>query len=425
MIRPTLVAVAAPAVVATDTALMTATRTGGPPPWVTAPGYAALAVALVWWSRRAPAGAFAATVVVSVLPGAYALLLWSGYRAGHAPATRTGTAITAGAACGGLAAQLALRPAGVGIATVVTAYLVFVAMPLLVGRHQAQHDRLVAVLSQRNRQLVRRQELLAERERLAERLRIARDMHDSLGGRLSLVSVQAAALEVADLPPAQRDGVRRLAGTARGAVDDLHELVGALRGTEEAPPPEPGPAAVERVVAEFREAGVPVVLSGGGEPLELTDAGWRAAHRVVQEGLTNAVKHAAGRPVTVTLDWEGDAALLTVVTRGPAGPDRGPAPRAGHGLAGLGERVRHAGGLLDHGPTGDGFRLLAMLPARRPDTADGPGARTVAPGDLDGAGPVPPLPPLPGDTVRSVAQGIAVAVLVFVVVPGSLMLGVR
>ncbi|MFE9660403.1 histidine kinase [Streptomyces sp. NPDC005955] len=424
MIRPILAAVAAPAVVATDTLLLTAAHLGGPSRWVTVPGYAALAVALVWWGRRAPAAAFAATVVVSVVPGAYTLLLWSGYRAGHAPATRAGTAITVGAACGGLAAQLALRAAGVGIATVVTGYLVFVAMPLLVGRHQAQHDQLVAALSQRNRQLVRRQELLAERERLAERLRIARDMHDSLGGRLSLVSVQAAALEVADLPPAQRDGVRRLAGSARGAVDDLHELVGALRGAEEASP-EPGPAAVERVVAEFREAGVPVVLSGGGEPLELTDAGWRAAYRVVQEGLTNAVKHAAGQPVTVAFDWEGDAALLTVVSRGATGPDRGTAPGAGHGLAGLRERVRHAGGLLDHGPTGDGFRLLAMLPARRPDAEDGRGVRSVAAGDVDLDGPVPPWSAVPDGTVRSVVQGVAVAVLVFVVVPGSLMLGVR
>jgi signal transduction histidine kinase len=409
MIRPpsaVLRVLGALLVAAVDTVLVLAAHPGAVPWWAAACGYALLAVG----GRRAPIAVF--TVVLSLFAAfsaAYAVLLWSGYRAGRASATRAGDAVVLGAVCGGLAAQLVVAPAGAGAAPIVTGYLVFVAMPLLVGRHQAQHELLVAALSQRNRQLVRRQELLAERERLAERLRIARDMHDALGQRLGLVSVQAAALEVADPPAEHREAIGRLARATRAAVDELHELVGALRGHEEPAPAarDAGTAGLAGLAAEFREAGVPVELSCTGEPAELTEEGWRAAHRVVQEGLTNAVKHAPGRAVTVSLAWEGDAALLTVLSRGPLRTP-GAAGTAGHGLAGLRERVHGVGGLLDHGPVPEGFRLWAMLPARQedgPEPAAGPGG----PG---------------GRPVRLAVQGLAAGLLLFVLVPGCMLVGV-
>ncbi|WP_329561437.1 histidine kinase [Streptomyces uncialis] len=434
MIAPLL---AAFAVITTDTAVLAARLPGDPPSWAGLLGTSVLLTGVVLLSRRSPVGAFVtALLLFSLLPAVFALLLWTGYAAGRALVTRGGTAVTAGAACGGLAVQLLAAPDDAGITQLVTAYLVFVAMPLLVGRHQAQHDQLVDALSQRNEELLRRQELLAERERLAERLRIARDMHDSLGQRLSLVSVQAAALEVTDLPPDRRDGVRQLARTTRAAMDELHELVGALRGTEDPGRPAPGPAGIERLVADFRTAGLPVELSRTGRPVPLPDATWRTAYRVVQEGLTNAAKHAGGRPAEVALVWERDALLLTVVTpEGPGAAATAVRPSGpGHGLVGLGERVRQAGGLLDHGPHGGGFRLLAMLPAGegpppgsdRQDAPYGPAGEGVGGGRTRERG----FPYGPGgdgreSTARVAVRGVAAAVLVLVVLPAGFLLGVR
>lgn len=441
MIAPLL---AAFAVVTTDTAVLASRLPGDPPSWAALLGASALVTGVVLLSRRSPVGAFVtALLLFSLLPAVFALLLWTGYAAGRALVTRGGTAVTAGAACGGLAVQLLSAPADAGITQLVTAYLVFVAMPLLVGRHQAQHDQLVDALSQRNEELLRRQELLAERERLAERLRIARDMHDSLGQRLSLVSVQAAALEVTDLPSDRRDGVRQLARTTRAAMDELHELVGALRGTEDPGRPAVAPrgteaaghlAGIERLVADFRAAGLPVELSRTGNPVPLPDATWQAAYRVVQEGLTNAAKHAGGRSAEVAVVWERDALLLTVVT--PRGPGAAAAVRPsgpGHGLVGLGERVRQAGGLLDHGPYGGGFRLLAMLPAGQ-GPPPGPARQDAPPGaaGTGGGGRTREwdVPHGPGgdsreSTARVAVRGVAAAVLVLVVLPAGFLLGVR
>jgi signal transduction histidine kinase len=261
----------------------------------------------------------------------------------------------------------------------------------------AQHDRLVSVLRQRNRELEGRRELVAAQERLHERLRIARDMHDSLGQRLSLVSVQAAALEVSDLPGPQRVQVGQLAQAARGALAELHEVVGALRRE-----PASGPAGLAEVgalVDEFVAAGVPVTRHEDGPAGSLAGSGGQAAYRVVQEGLTNAARHAAGAPVTVRLRWEPDALLVTVTNPAP-----GPARPAGHGLTGLAERIELAGGLLEHRHGDGGFRLVAMLPTLVPE-----------PTELDD----------PTTRRRSLVLGVVTAVLMFVVLPAGLLLGVR
>ncbi|MGO4423930.1 sensor histidine kinase, partial [Streptomyces sp. MCAF7] len=290
----------AAAVVVADTALFVAAHHGGPLPWV-AVVYALAVAGVVVLGERAPAAAFTAALLLAALTGgSYVLLLWAGYGAGSRAPMGRDTAQVAGGVLGWLAVRLLAWPTDPpAVPQLASIFVVFVALPLLVGRYLAQHRRLVAELGRRNRRLRRERELLAERERLRERLRIARDMHDSLGHRLSLVSVQAAALEVAELPSAQREAVRQLAGTARGAMDELHELVGALRGTDETAGRAPGAEAIDEVVAEFRAAGVPVTLRrGGGKPRPLPPAAGEAVYRVVEEGLTNAAKHAPGRPVT-------------------------------------------------------------------------------------------------------------------------------
>ncbi|MGI5225617.1 sensor histidine kinase [Actinoallomurus sp. CA-142502] len=354
----------------------------------------ALVIAL---SHRMPVAAFTIALgfVVSA-GGGYVLLLWTAYQAGRRVVSRAGTAAVVGAALGGLAGRLLVRPPEPrSIPAFVCAYVVFVALPLLVGRYLAQHERLLSALDRNNRRLRRERELLAERERLRERLRIARDMHDSLGHRLSLVTIQASALEVS-VPPAQREAVRRLGAAASDAVDELHALLGTLRGEEGR---SQGAAAIEEVVAEFRSAGLPVTSRRLGEPRAVDAEAGQAAYRVVQEGLTNASRHAPGRPVTVSLAWEPDGLLVTVVN-----PVAGQvADGAGHGLTGLDERVRAAGGFLDHRTENGEFRLVAMLPL----AAETEGAETPVPG-----------------AARTALLGFATAALMFVVLPMSMLVGV-
>ncbi|WP_213451715.1 sensor histidine kinase [Rhizomonospora bruguierae] len=380
------------AVVAAEAVLLAGVHDGAVPA-VAMVAYAAGVALLVGAGRRWPYAAFGGAIVLGALTGAgYALLIWSAYRAGRRVASRRDAAVAAGLAAGGLGAVLARAPDPRLLPQFATAYLVFVALPLLTGRYVAQQERLVTALDRSNRHLRRERELLGERERLRERLRIARDMHDSLGRRLSLVSMQAAALEVAALPQAHRAAARRLAEAARDAAAELYDVVGALRAAEP-----PGPDRIPALVAEYRAAGVPVTLHRRGTPVDLSMLAGEAAYRAVEEGVTNAAKHAPGRPVEVRLAWEADALLLTVTN--PLGDGTGAG--SGQGLRGLGERMSAAGGLLDHRRAGGEFRLGAMLPAAAPA----------------------PDPDLPGGRLRTTAVGVAAACLMFVVLPAGLLLG--
>jgi signal transduction histidine kinase len=378
------------AVVAVDAAILAAGQPGLA--WM---GVLFAVAALVTY--RTPVAGFAAALALNAVTGvAYLLMLWTAFRAGRAvggrrdpkresrgngprPRWRTsaerrsvvGAVAAVGAAAGGLALLLAMRPADPrAIPQLIATHLVFVALPLLAGGYLAQQERLAAAL--------------ADQARLGERLRIARDMHDSVGRRLSLVSIQAAALQVADLPPAQSEAVRRLAAAAREAMDEVYGVVGALHDT-------PDLAAVGVLVAEFRTAGVAVELRELGVARSLPEA----AYRVVEEGLTNAAKHAPSRPVTVELAWERRALRVTLTNPGP--PGSAAAEGAGRGLPGLAERVRLAGGRLRHGPVDGAFRLSATLP-------------------LD----PPPAPPIR----RPALLGLAAAVLLFLVLPATMMVGV-
>jgi signal transduction histidine kinase len=161
-------------------------------------------------------------------------------------------------------------------------------------------------------------------------------MHDLLGRRLSLAALQAAALEVTELPAPQRAAIERLAMSVRASVTELHEVLGVLR-REHAP--SRGMAAVTGLIEEFRTAGALVSVQSRGRPRPLPPPVDEAAYRVIEEGLTNAIRHAPGRPVSVTIAWEAGALLLTVVN---ASDHRPYAP--GSGLAGLAGRLQQAGG---------------------------------------------------------------------------------
>jgi signal transduction histidine kinase len=225
---------------------------------------------------------------------------------------------------------------------------------------RAQRD-LLRSANERARAAEAEQRAHIEQAREAERRRIAGEMHDVLAHRLSLLSLHAGALEFRpDAPPeeiAEAAGVIR--ANARDALGELREVIGVLRAEAAGDaPPQPTLDAIPSLIEESRAAGMKVrahVDAAGGDILL-----GRTAYRVVQEGLTNARKHAPAAAVEVTVA-AADELGVEVVSRRAA--QRVEPDGAGSGLIGLAERVALAGGALEHGPNPRGdFVLRAILP---------------------------------------------------------------
>src|SRR5688572_6919309 len=217
------------------------------------------------------------------------------------------------------------------------------------------------------------QELRVAEARQGERNRIAREMHDVLAHRLSLLSLHAGALELR--PDAAPEEVARAAGVVRDsayqALEDLREVIGVLRAgvdrSDETPErPQPTLADLPDLVDQSRRAGMTVRLDWQTDALSAVPAGvGRSAYRIVQEGLTNARKHAPDGEVAVTVRaTPGHGVTVEIRNPCPMGTGGGTAiPGAGIGLIGLTERAALAGGRLEHGPTPAGeFRLWTWLP---------------------------------------------------------------
>ncbi|MGV9880836.1 sensor histidine kinase [Streptomyces sp. NPDC003006] len=249
--------------------------------------------------------------------------------------------------------------------------LVFGAVfPWLAGRYWRQGRELAAAGWARADQLEREQRIVADRARLRERARIAQDMHDSLGHELSLIAVRAGALQVApDLPDPHREAVADLRAAASQATDRLHAIIGLLRDEDdERAPLAPTGETVADLVARAAESGLEIAYADDGPDAASGTAGGeltgRTVHRVVQEALTNAARHAPGAHVTVTVARDGTTTTVTVTNgrpKEPGSPSEG--GMGGTGLRGLRARVTDLGGTFDAGPHGDGFRVTARLPA--------------------------------------------------------------
>jgi signal transduction histidine kinase len=224
-------------------------------------------------------------------------------------------------------------------------------------------------LRERARHAIAEQHLLVEQARLAERTLIAREMHDVLAHRISLLSLHAGALEFRpDAPPEE---IARAAAvvraSARHALEDLRAVIGVLRdssGSEEPQPPQPTLTALPGLLEESRAAGMRLraeVRLASPAP----DAMGRDALRIVQEALTNARKHATASAVDLVVEGApGEGLTIEVRNRAAVlagvGPDL---PGSGTGLVGLTERATLSGGHLEHGFDDDGdFRLHAWLP---------------------------------------------------------------
>lgn len=227
---------------------------------------------------------------------------------------------------------------------------------------------LMLSLRDRARRAETEARLRAEQAQRLAREAIAREMHDVLAHRLTLLSVHAGALEFR--PGAPREEIARAAGvireSAHEALQDLREIIGVLRAGEsdDAGRPQPTLAALDTLVAESRRAGTRITLDQRvTDPAAAPASVGRTAYRIAQEALTNARKHAPGTEVTVTVTG-GPGEGLAVTVRNPAPEGDVPhVPGAGQGLIGLTERATLAGGTLEHGPTaGGGFEVRARLP---------------------------------------------------------------
>lgn len=249
--------------------------------------------------------------------------------------------------------------------TFLALYLAGVTSGMLV-RSQRQ---LVGSLRDRARQAEEQQRLRVEEARHLERERLAREMHDVLAHRISLLAVHAGALEIRRVAPAEeRDAAGVIRRSAYQALEDLREVIGMLRDDDVAPDgerPQPELTGLAALVEQSEQAGMCVTLDNRIADLSAipTSAG-RHVYRVIQEGLTNARKHAAGAPVRIMLDADPGSSLTVEITNPvSAGATGSPIPGAGTGLIGLGERMDLIGGRLEHGltPAGD-HRLRAWLP---------------------------------------------------------------
>jgi signal transduction histidine kinase len=231
------------------------------------------------------------------------------------------------------------------------------------GRRQTQHER--------RRRTEAEEQLRVEQIRHAERERIAREMHDVLAHRISLLSLHAGALEFH--PDASPDEVARAAGVIRAsahqALEDLRAVIGLLRdGTVgDAPePPQPTLAALPDLLEESRAAGMNLNADlRVADPTAVPEAVGRNALRIVQEALTNARKHAGSAPVDLRIDG-GPGHGLTIEVRNQTAVLAGGGaaiPGSGTGLVGLAERAALSGGRLEHGLDEQGdFRIRAWLP---------------------------------------------------------------
>lgn len=332
-------------------------------------GGGAVACAALWWRRRRPVGVALLCMLAGIVSSSAtpAGLLALSSLAVHRPARPTIVVSMLWVPC--LLAYAIYSPtAGPG------AVVAFV-MPLVLaasgwGMFIRARRQLLLSLRERALRAEADQELHEEQARVAERTRIAREMHDVLAHRISLIALHAGGLELRpDLPSAEiRETAGLLRSTAGQALEELRSVIGVLReGGENEPAdvtPQPTLRDIQRLVEETRRAGMHIDFEMIVEQDDKVPAPLgRDAYRIVQEALTNIGKHARGTAALVKVTGAPIAGLHISVRNPQAVPATTILPGAGAGLLGLRERVALAGGTLCLGPDGSGdFVVEADLP---------------------------------------------------------------
>jgi signal transduction histidine kinase len=323
----------------------------------------ALACTALWWRRRWPLGVALAcvalgTVSTSATPaGLLALSSLAVYRPIKPVLTVAALWIPS-------LLVFALYSPTTGPLSVLLLVTPLVAAAIAWGMFLRARRQLLLTLRERATRAERDQQLHEDRARMAERTRIAREMHDVLAHRISLLALHAGGLEVRpDLPPAKvRETAELMRLTARQALEELRGVIGVLReepGQESVPPaaPQPTLSDIRRLVSETRLAGARIEFEMSVDQSDaIPSALGRDAYRIVQEALTNAGKHARGSTAWVRITGGPDGGLhVSIRNRKSLRATADPAlPGAGAGLLGLQERVALAGGTLVHGPDESG-----------------------------------------------------------------------
>jgi signal transduction histidine kinase len=238
------------------------------------------------------------------------------------------------------------------------------AVGLYIGGRRATLD----ALRERAERLDRERELLADRAVAEERVRIAQELHDVVAHNVSLIVVKAQALGATVPDERVTEATDGIADLGRQAMAEMHRTLKLLRTPDDDAAqraPQPGLANLDRLLEQSRAAGLDVRLAVEGEPRELSQSLDLSAFRIVQEALTNVVKHAGHARASVTVGYRPQALELSVVDSGNASASAGPAiaPAGGHGLVGMRERAAMFGGTLTARPRADhGFEVTAVLP---------------------------------------------------------------
>jgi signal transduction histidine kinase len=249
------------------------------------------------------------------------------------------------------------------------------------GDGARRRQEAVVTARQRAAELEQAREELARRAVTEERLRIARELHDVVAHSMSIIAVQSGVgVHVLDSQPEEaRKALAAVEATSRQALVEMRRLLGVLR--QEAEPrgslaPAPGLAEVEALAAEVARAGVRVEVRIEGTPSELPAGLDLSAYRIVQEALTNVVRHAGPATARVAVRYAPDQVAVEVTDDGKglqppsaaAGPFRPASSPVGHGIVGMRERAALYGGTLEAGPLpGGGFRVAASLPLEGSD----------------------------------------------------------
>ncbi|MGY1600679.1 sensor histidine kinase [Geodermatophilus sp. SYSU D00815] len=263
-------------------------------------------------------------------------------------------------------------------------YLLVLGSAAVVGTLVAQSRRRAHELQVLAARLAEQQETVAAAATTAERARIAREVHDSVAHAVSVMVLQMGGLRrlLPDHPEAQ-EVLRGLERLGRDSVDEMRRVVGILREQPDGEPaPLPSLSRLDAVLEELRTGGMPIELVVTGDPVELPQLVDVSAVRVVQEALSNVVRHAGAAATTVEVGYAADRVTVTVTDDGRARvPTPPPVPgTGGHGQLHMRERVAVVGGRLEVGPVrGGGYRVRAAFPL---PVAPPPGGPRPAPAEV-------------------------------------------
>lgn len=299
-----------------------------------------------------PAGTFAALVIL------YSAASLTDIRQGFLAALMTAAGITI---------YFATDRGDPGLTQAVTTYATYAAGWGL-GMYARSRREYTNVVEERASLLEREREVQAREAVADERARIARELHDIVGHALNLIVIQSGGAQrvFQSKPELARDSLASIESTGRQALTDMVRMLGILRGTEgadEALSPQPGLSRVEDLAAQVSQAGLPVEVTVEGTPAALPSSVDLSAYRIIQEALTNSLKHAAASSAKVAIRYGTRAVELEITDdgRGVSGSAWG--DEKGRGLIGMRERVGLFGGEFSVGPRPEGgFRVHVRLP---------------------------------------------------------------